>query len=291
MRSIFYICIFVLMAKVSARADEGQQALHEAMTAVGRSANCFDNIQAEYREETNLQDSQSVVINRFWSREGRYFRIDTIELIEGKAEVMKRIVVRPEGFVKMDREPNKGRLVITDFGTEEQGLWSLYGFQFFRSTIRGNFAFLDQVFQDEKLKLDGVTRDGTELTVRLVGKSLEDNTAFEYDYVIDLKRGVCVQWRESILKDGRKVGGSSVVKDYAKDFADLCPTKLYAVSDNSSFLSTRTKYQMEPAPVGLFDLGIQGHTSSRVWYRRFLLFLILILGIGGWLVSKYRKER
>lgn len=289
-----YLSIFVLIPIVSVRADDSQQLLLETMKAVSHSASCFDNVQAEYHEEKNVKDSNAIVTNRFWSRDGKYFRIDTMEEKKGNFEVKQRIVVRPEGFVKMDREPNSGRLVITDFGTEEEGLWDLYGYQFFRSSIRGDFALLDQVNNDEKLKLEDVLLNGTETTVRFIGLSPEDSSTFVYEYVIDSERGVCVKWSASVFKDGVKVGGATVVKEYSNEITDLCPVKLKAVYENYgnySFTSTRTKFKMEPAPLGLFDLGIQGHTSSRVWYRRFLLFLVIVLGVGGWLVSKYRKGR
>lgn len=79
----------------------------------------------------------------FWSRGGRFFRLDTREEPKSVEETpfVQRLIVRPEGFALIHATDCDSPGAVVDFGTSDEGIEILAGNFFFDSATRHSGVF------------------------------------------------------------------------------------------------------------------------------------------------------
>ncbi|GIX00669.1 MAG: hypothetical protein KatS3mg111_4001 [Pirellulaceae bacterium] len=290
----------VLSSSFLSDSQEFRSLLIEVRNSIASSSKCFDNLQAEWEETRDSSEGRTRLLHRFWSRDGKYFRLDS-SFVEGKPSNIpytgERIIVRPEGYVRLIAKDGSS-YAIADFGSVEDGMNRLYSHPFFRANIRGYYAYIDDVvsrfLNDDNLSnIEGIEKNGSILVINENPLSDSRGVSYKYTRQIDVARGIVIGWKEVGEKEGRVVVTTQVNKNYEESCVPNEMTVLINESGEEFSTVFRTKViKEEPADLGLFSLEVQGVAQRAVWTRRLILFVVGLAVLGGFLAfrRRYRNE-
>ncbi len=279
------------------RAQE-EPLIQTAISALSENRNGFGSIQVEWVENREIAEKKSVLKHRFWSREGDYYRMDS-EFVSGATAdeplVRERVIVRPEGYARLVAAPTTD-LAITATGTGEEGLNRLLGNVLFDAGIRGFTAYAEDVLEacqgsSPAYTVASAVQNGDVLELMLEAPGATGEK-YIYEYQIDLKRGVCLSWKEELHSDGQVTQWYSVVKRYDEG---VIPEEMVIQwkgdSEDGQRQVTRKTLKNEAAPLGLFSLRAQGASASSIWVRRLRVMATGLSLLGVYLVYRWRINR
>ncbi len=268
----------------------------------------------------------------FWSRDNQYFRLDSrvLESNDPRERVGARLrmIVQPQGYVKL-RAPAEGEpFTIRDWGDSETGWSYLFGIQHLRAATRYDVVFDADVVIDallgeplgleyegtgskvigrqSKLLFANLSKDGVLLEVKYHGNHVlwrptEANTT-EVSLVCDVQHGV-VRRYEAKYYDEKGSLDFTVDEEKAYDFERFGPypsesRRARAFLKNGGGQSFETKLQRvewnTATPRGFFSLeaqGFRGVDQGEVWGRRSLIALIGVSLFVVALVIKRLRNR
>jgi len=263
----------------------------------------------------------------YWSRDNRYFRLDT-KTIESNATSpvvgeRRRIVVGPDGFVELSARSAGRPLVITEWGTTEQGIdWLLGNFSVLASVRSHSLRFaiieigelvgselIDEVpsFLVKKgieRKLIGVTLldGGSRFEVKWTRN--DGPVTGELTMLCDVEHGVVLHCEGRYLRDGIVSSIFEESKEYEFEKFRRIPSYYRSHLDESGS-SEAVKYwktiefrprlvDWKPVSMGIFSLEAQGVRSvapGSVWGRRLLTLLVGLVLLGVYVAVKQVRSR
>lgn len=265
----------------------------------------FGNIQVEYRR-TDLDNGRATTVThlRFWSRDNEYFRLDT-KILEAedpeKVDFETRLIVRPEGYVKLAKSPGTSTLAVVAYGATADGLSVLQGNRFFSAGTRAyiivpmlhyitrmqnadsGFQSTEQSRDDNVIMWRGLWSDGA--------------AASQIEIACDAHSGLCLRYSSDATKDGRPSHRTSAEKEYdAESIVPVLHVSSKEEADGSSWGQRfeRLSVVEEPAPLGLFSLesqGVAGAATAGTWTRRLIILLVGLLLMGIYGIFHLRKHR
>lgn len=282
------ITSLVLGAIPTAQLAQGDTQKTQLIHAIEQNSTCFDNLQVEFIETINRNGNSTTIKYRLYTREGNYVRIDSehIEPPNGQQETVRRerLIVTPVGYVYLISAKDEGPLALNRFGTSKQGMEYLYSYPFYKSSLRGYFAYSSDILAGLSLyKHENWDSDG-----KICSLTLKTAEGDEYSYGYDLESGVCHSWKENLVNEqevtviNKKYTGAELVP-----FEVVRSTK---AKERDSFRIesklVRTVFKNEAAPLGLFSFEIQGVTPTNQWRRRLvaigIVFLACVLSVYWW---------
>jgi len=265
----------------------------------------FGNIQVEYRR-TDLDNGRATTVThlRFWSRDNEYFRLDTKILEADEPEKVgfeTRLIVRPEGYVKMAKSPGTSTLAVVSYGATADGLSVLKGNRFFSAGTRAYIIvpMLHYITRmqnaDSGFQSTEQSRDDNVMTWR--GLWSDGSVASQIEIACDAHSGLCLRYSSDATEDGRPSHRTSAEKEYdAESIVPVLHVSSKEEADGSDWGQRfeRLKVVHEPAPLGLFSLetqGVAGAATAGTWTRRLIILLVgfLLMGIYG--IYRFRKRR
>ncbi len=259
----------------------------------------------------------------YWSRENQYFRLDsqTVESDDPRKKPgsRHRIVLGPDGFVGLDAISADSPLVITEWGSYEEG-WESLGGNFavdaavrcggLRYTTTELAGFVGVVLHapaeenELKCKLTDVTlsKDGSQLVVKWIRS--EGTHSTKATLRGDVEHGVSLEYVGEFYANGVFRGEFKEEKKYDFDRFGPIPSdfrfQLESVDPSDSTRRVQTfefkarHVGRKPTPLGVFSLEAQGISSVKpesVWPRRMLTVCVgLVLLATYWAVKRVRTR-
>ena len=255
---------------------------------------------------------------KFWSRENRYFRMDSVTLESTAAETKKgsrsRIVVEPDGFVLLYSDSENAPLTIRAWGSFDDGLSRLAGNFFFRAAANGFgptspwdafCKFVPERFEPEVherarlIRIGDVTLGDDGASLEIVFTRTKEPYFDESVIVCDVPHGVVLKYDNKTSKEGIPERTYKVERQY--DFQKFRSIPkwdrqelTYPAGDGYTRTHVTKLVSWDSVPLGIFSLdaqGLIGVKSGSAWPRRMLTLAVglALLGLYG-LVTWLRKR-
>jgi hypothetical protein len=243
----------------------------------------------------------------YWARDNRYFRLDTkVVKSSGRAKVgqRERIIVEPDGYLKMFAASNDETLAVHDWGSTADGLGLLRGRPFIWAATRG-YAVTDadatcrELLGEEvegrigERRLTGFTpaNDFSQIEIRSHWNA--SGTSADSMFKCDVARGVVLHYQATLIRDSVTYSQTSE-KSYDFERFGTIPARhvdaiSYSTGGGSSHEYRVQRVSWEPTPLGIFSLEGQGFrqpSGSAVWMRRVVVFMIGVLLVFAALVIR-----
>lgn len=225
----------------------------------------------------------------FWSKEGRYYRLDTTQLTDSgeRTSSTERMIIRPEGYAMMRATDAEDANAIVELGPAEEGLDRLAGNYFFNSSTRHSGIFpirrsiLSCLSKDEGWTNAEATEGENTKTLQWKWSGGEASTETEVRL-----NGVSLSCVSSIVKNKTR-GKMEFEIETAKqcDENSVVPvnhieTWTYSDGAKSSWNYERIAYSFDSPPIEVFALPIVTSSTTAelfgVWGRR---LFVLTCGI------------
>jgi len=244
----------------------------------------------------------------YWSRENKYFRVDTLSGKPGEETVvLERTIITPERFVDFQRSKSN-ILVVTRWGaTSNDILEQLSRFRFVQGSTRRFPPYIEAWYADYK-HLPNLQRDMksdlrqeisvsseanglvrvTNVAVSGTGKSVTKSTT---NIVCDNGHdGVINSFQTKAFFPDSSSSHSSVKYEYSEDTTQYIPKRVIDdwtfTNGKRALVTTEVSLaELGPAPLAVFSIegfGVEHDAQSVSWTRRGIM-----LGIGTAMVLLY----
>ncbi len=264
---------------------------------------------------------------KYWSRENKYFRLDTktIQSNDPSQQVgeRRRIVVGPDGFVRLSARSAGRPMAIVEWGTTEVGLDNLLGDFSVLASVRCRglkFAIIEigesvgsELTREipSFLVTKGVERKITGVTLLDGGSRCEMKWMWydgpiscESTMLCDVEHGVVLRYKGRFTRNGVLSSVLEENKEYELERFRGIPSYYRLHADATGPLESdrysRT-YEFKPrlvdwkpVPMGIFSLEAQGLWSvapDAVWGRRLLTLLVGLVLLGIFIIIKRSRDR
>lgn len=265
---------------------------------------------------------------KYWSRDNKYFRLDTKTIQSNdpseKVGKRRRIVVGPDGFVRLSAKSAGKPLAIVGWGATEEGLDNLLGDFSVLASVRCRglkFAIIEigesvgsELTREipSFLMKKGVERKLTSVTLSDERSRCEikwmqyfnEPLSCESIMLCDVEHGVVLRYDgrftqngilSSVLKENKEYEFERFrgVPSYYRYHLDATgPAESDKYSRTSEFRPRLVDW--DPVPMGIFSLEAQGLLSvapGSVWNRRMLTLLAGLVLLGIFVAVKRARNR
>ncbi|WP_146393055.1 hypothetical protein [Allorhodopirellula solitaria] len=258
-----------------------------------------------WRQREVIDGEAQEKLIEYWARDNRYFRIDTQSLSNGEASgEIRRIIVRPEGFVKINARKVDDPGAIYDIGHPDEGVAKVKG-QYFVSmanrigTVQVQTYIRQWINKQPGLRNLKFNRDDAGHVIGSFSRRIDDGTK-QYNVVMTAEDYRVQSWEMQFqAEDGQTTGTNQASITYGEN-QDEFPTKtvdtVVSNTDYSSEFECRLlEHQLEPAPLEVFSMGELGMPRSNPWFRRLVLLgsgiFLLFLYFGSKWLKRRRAEK
>lgn len=297
---VFLFCVLGL----SAKADAVDESLRDSIVkAHAKTFQRFSNGHFVWTYERVYGDSVTTTRYELWARGGTHYRLDQEETKDGVGpDKVIRDIVLPEGFVEIVAKDRQDAGAIVDFGPADKGIKYLLGQHFVARGNKVSTRLVEGWLNDWKSKNSDSNLVSLNLhaeppvtTLSLVHK-YEEGTAV---HTAEMEGGDYRIVRETYRfdsVDGTQWATNTFDFSYAEDTEGI-PLKTTRESDGNFGNRLKDKlilesFDWEPAPLEVFSLaeaGIGATGAGGHWTRRFVMLLIGLLFVGGWLYFRLRR--
>ncbi|MFG0291451.1 MAG: hypothetical protein ACF8CQ_25020 [Rhodopirellula sp. JB044] len=297
-------------------AEEDTVSRQDLETIITKSRSCeeqYDNMHAVWKStHKGFNGRESWERIEFWSREGKYFRVDgtSYDSLDGNFVRVSRTVVRPEGSITMQSETLDDIGVITEVGSVEEGLAAVKGASWYNNgnQIEGKLLYeLASEFLDStKESFDEADYQFAKLPDGSIGVAFsvktEDQTSTG-NVSLDQKHFLVKSHESEIVVPGKATGRGSGERKYTGisyleyEGELLLPstsTLTATASGNGGGTNkAETSYTLEethlgPAPLELFYPDGFPMPSRKPWMRRLVVLLAGLVMLA--IYFRFRKE-
>jgi hypothetical protein len=286
---------FLMRNIATADAEINDDQTIKGLIEAARGASVeFGNLHVKIVHQFDAGKEKHTKDIKLWSREGKYFRVDSTVTKSTNPILVnsrERIIVRPEGFVRM-ASPNQVKpLAIVNFGSNQDGLDRIQGEYFFEAAIRVMSVMSPvEYFKDSVSKQAADPREyslSTKIDGDIVFVELgwsKDKNYSNHQAAFDRATGYCKSSSSTIGNANQPQVKYLVKKDYEKGI--VIPTRHVEIRSQSGSPDVqhsfqRVSFEDGPAPLGVFSLDAQGVSQGNVWVRRLLILsaALVLLGI------------
>ena len=263
----------------------------DVATMVQRNAGCAPNQHSKWIETRTTATDRVVMEQEFWSRDGKYFRVDSVVTESTNLDRLgnrAQFIVGPAGFT-LSRSKKFEPLIFSSAGTTQEGIDLLYQYQFYEAALRCGLPYLSS-YMDAR----GPTRPGWELLsiaqdageASIVFKINSNGLELQKRFLFDTVKGVCVEAQKSIVtgkQDDKKSDGTSYSSTSYEDSCVPTMIKYFQLSDTEELTTTETarkEISLDSPPLEVFDfpVNLTSQSSFTIW-RRWVLLLLTGLGL------------
>ncbi|MFO0014009.1 MAG: hypothetical protein ACK553_14850 [Planctomycetota bacterium] len=254
---------------------------------------------SEYKETKsitggNIADRKSSAVYRYWQKDGKFWRLDTLVSQADGTTIESRLICRPEGWVFLTQVAPKNELVVVAFGGPAESAVRISASNYFPqaairymslSTIH---RILNENSRDDRSKEIKFIKDSQGIvSISLLSP---DGTGASI-FLDDLSRCVGVQ-NQMLSSEGFKM--ERRIKNYFDGFnVPLRQTESIS-SENGRSMEVemeRLDYSESTIPLGIFAFDAQGVSQSSVWIRRFIMVTVGVAMLGLFLFYRQLRKR
>ncbi len=277
--------------------------IHERLDSIREDiyGNCY--LEGIYTKNLKQNSGTLPVHFRYWSRQNQYFRID---LLDKEAQVVERLIIRPEGFLRW--KDSQAGLALVNYGDGKQGRSYLFGYPFYLGSTRvigvgpENWFAGPTNIEGYPQKTEGTTVDisaarNTEGETELDVHSVSEKGASDFYIVFHSKEVPAIKkFKLVVTVDDQQ--HSRTVTDFTyneKSEQYFIPVRVVEnrINKNGELLITTTeinKVDLTSQPAGLFSLEAQGvNNQGNPWIRRLIILGICTVLLGAYLA--YRRKQ
>ena|GEM_PF-5239099 len=280
--------IFAIVSSISVvfgvdDAPTKLEKLHQLSRQIEQSqAIAYGSIHCKFSVSVEVSGNQEMFGVEYWSRDKKYFRVD--ETKSGNDIIESRLIVRPEGFVRLQRGADD-KLAVVNFGTNHDGMSILYSYSFFRAGETLGFGPKLGVVVDDIRRTDSIpvwkftslaTKSSTLTEVEL---KLQE---FTWKAEIDSRSNAIVGISNLSSKCSREFSPSGVL------MSSIC-TRLNSGAKTLEEKLTLKTIEQIVVPLGVFSLDSQGVSRGDFWVRRMVIFGSAVVFVSVYFA--YRRLR
>jgi hypothetical protein len=294
----FEIVLFVCFQ--SALMADDTPLLKAILENHARTSDEFRDLSCRWMATTKIGGVQKKFQLDFWSKEGRFFRLDTIEYDESGelASEVTKLIIRPEGYAEIIGKRSDPFGAIVAFGSAAEGLDRMAGNNFFDSATRKggispiSVAINGYLAGESEWKLKKVSQGDGQVSQEWVWS--DGTTRTESEMVLEPVAHSCRKSSIQSFTNGARGLGIKVEKEYdANLVVPLRHHEIWTRSDGSieEWIYSRENCSLESPSLEVFSLAMpgSGQTSAGVWTRRVMTLSVgvTLLGLYAW----FRKRR
>jgi hypothetical protein len=263
----------------------------------------FADLSAEFLSQVQKDGETREYRLRFWSKDNKYFRLDTIDLTSNlKSNTpIQRMIVRPEGYVIMALEDLDADGAVVDFGPSADGFDRLAGNFFFDSATRHSGVFpVIRAIKNCSAGAEGwstVDADANSSMLQLSWSWLSGPNSTETTVNLDQETYACLNSIVVNYTESKKQLQISTEKTYdSNSVIPLTHRETWQYDDGliDTWVFERTKLNLASPPIEVFAIPAQNAgiatTGFGVWGRRIAVFVLGVICLVAYaLLRRHRR--
>lgn len=324
------VLFFTLLCSKSYASDLSEEqvrksvlGLHQLFTKIREVDYGNTHLKIKYTESTRSPSSESSLVSNiiYWSRDGKYFRVDT-EVIacsdQNRIGLKTRLIVRPEGFVALENSKAESQLAVVNWGVEADGIDRIQSMDFIGASTRcvgvyeGEIPFGgDKDYQLNKLSnkvrahYSPISLDNSQSESNLILRTrfkYEEGGVLNsgiYNVTYDITEGTVLRYELEQSESGNNPDELRVVKEYDYTKNKRIPSRIVYRRTNPGAAAkvdyeyVTTEVDWTPVPMGIFSLDNMGggNVASNAWIRRLIILVFGLSIVGVYAAYRWRTKR